>query len=255
MSHTFKIYGLKDPITKELRYIGQTTQKSIKNRLHNHVSEKRNARKNQWIKSLRNKNTLPIIFVIDECYSLDELNYLEIFWIGYFKSIGCRLNNVTTGGCGAPGLKQSPETIAKRMINQIGSKRSEETKRRLSELAKNRGESFKKKMSEICKKRPKEYYDKFKESSINACKKRNEEEKKIVSDKRKATLLKNGYKVTDETKKKLSESNKGRIVSEETKQKIKKKMIGQKYSKERVENCRIGRLKAKELKKENGNKL
>jgi hypothetical protein len=110
-------------------------------------------------------------------------------------------------------------------------------------------------MSEIGKKRPKEYYDNFKEGAINACKKRNEEEKKIVSDKRKATLLKNGYKVTDETKKKLSESNKGRVVSEETKEKIKKKMIGQKYSKERVENCRIGRLKAKELKKENGNKL
>lgn len=255
MNHSFKIYGLKDPITKELRYVGQTTKESTNYRFKGHINEKKNTRKNQWIRSLKNKNTLPVIFIIDECYSLDELNRLEIFWIGYFKSIGCRLTNVTIGGDGAKGVKQSAETIAKRVAKQVGTKRTEECKKRMSELFKNRDESFKKKMSEIAKKRSKDYYNKFKQSSLNACKIRSEEEKKILSDKRKATLLKNGYKVTDETKKKLSEAQKGRVVSEETKERIKKKMIGQKYSKERIENARLGRLKAKELKEKNGIKL
>tara|TARA_R110002126_G_scaffold59268_1_gene155564 strand:+ start:339 stop:1124 length:786 start_codon:yes stop_codon:yes gene_type:complete len=248
MNHSFKIYGLKDPITQELRYVGQTTQKTTRHRFNGHVNEKKNNKKNQWIRSLKSKNTLPVIFIIDECYSLDELNYLEIFWIGYFKSIGCRLTNVTTGGDGVPGTKQSPETIAKRMINQIGSKRSEETKIKLSEAARNRGESFKKKMSDIAKNRPKEYYDKFKDSSLKASKVRSEEEKKILSDKRKATLLKNGYKVTDETKKKLSKASKGRIVTEETREKIRNTIKGQKYPIERVLKSELGRKKAREAK-------
>lgn len=249
MEHSFKIYGLKDPITKELRFVGQTTKESTNYRFKGHINEKANTRKNQWIRSLKSKNTLPIIFIIDECYGLDELNRLEIFWIGYFKSIGCRLTNVTIGGDGVRGVKQSVETIAKRAAKQVGTKRTEECKKRMSELFKNRGESFKKKMSEIAKKRTKDYYNKLKQSSLNACKKRSEEEKKILADKRKATLLKNGYKVTDETRKKLSKAHKGRVVSEETREKIRNTIKGQKYPIERVINSELGRKKAREEKK------
>lgn len=94
MEIVYKIYGLKDPITKQLRYVGQTKQHSLKNRFNYHVNEKLNTRKNQWIRSLRKKELLPEIFLIDTCNSLEKCNELEIFWIAYFKYIGCRLTNV-----------------------------------------------------------------------------------------------------------------------------------------------------------------
>lgn len=103
-------------------------------------------------------------------------------------------------------------------------------------------------MSDIAKSRPKDYYKKFKQGSLDAYSKMSPEQRKALADKRKATLLKNGYTITKETRKKLSQAQKGRIVTEETRQKIKKTMTGQKYSKERIEACRLGRLKAKQNK-------
>jgi len=248
MNHSFKIYGLKDPITKQLRYVGQTKQERLKNRFNYHVNEKTNTRKNQWIRSLRKKGLLPEMFVIDECYSLDELNELEIFWIAYFKYIGCRLTNVSSGGGGMMGIKQSPETIAKRAAKQVGTKRTEECKKRMSELAKNRGESFKRKMSEIGKSRSAEYYKAFVASKVAVYNKKTKEEKDKIYQKRKETLIKRGYKVTDETKKKLSEVQKGRVVKPETREKIRNTIKGQKYPIERVLKSELGRKKAREAK-------
>ena len=87
----YKIYDLACPITNQLRYVGQTVR-PIKIRLDAHINEKGNNKKHQWIKSLKKKKKKPEIFVIDRTRTKKSCNSLEIFYIGYFKMIGSRLN-------------------------------------------------------------------------------------------------------------------------------------------------------------------
>lgn len=92
----FKIYCLKCPISKEIRYIGVTTQK-LSVRLSQHIwdSKKRSTMyKSNWINSLSEK---PLIELIEE---VNELNWeeREIYWINFYKS--GKLTNYCKGGKG-----------------------------------------------------------------------------------------------------------------------------------------------------------
>lgn len=111
MDNKHKIYGLLDPYTNELRYVGQTIS-CLKQRLRAHISEKKNYRKTSWIKSLKSISKRPIIFLIDECSTLEECNTLEIFWIGYFKSIGCKLTNMYEGGRSYKKTQEQKDNIS-----------------------------------------------------------------------------------------------------------------------------------------------
>lgn len=125
-----KIYGLVDPTTNELRYVGQTIQK-LNRRLTGHILDKNINHKTCWIKGLKSKGLKPEIFLIDE---VDDIKY-EIFYISYFKSIGCDLLNVSSGGETGNGLKgdkhpmwgrkHTPEALEK--MNRLGMKHTEET--------------------------------------------------------------------------------------------------------------------------------
>ena len=61
------IYGLTDPRTGELRYIGKT-KNSLKYRLMRHVRyrDKGSVHKNSWIGLLERDGLRPEIFVIEE---------------------------------------------------------------------------------------------------------------------------------------------------------------------------------------------
>ena len=93
------IYGLIDPTTKQLRYIGKTN--NIKQRFKNHLNSCRdkNTHKRNWINYLKKNNLKPEIEIID-IVDTDKWKYWEIFYISYFKMIGCNLTNYTTGGDG-----------------------------------------------------------------------------------------------------------------------------------------------------------
>lgn len=71
----------------------------------------------------------PEIFVIE--HSPTDWVEAEQFWISYFRSIGCRLANLTQGGDGLSGMRHSPEAIEKTRRAHIGSKRSEATREKL----------------------------------------------------------------------------------------------------------------------------
>jgi hypothetical protein len=107
------IYVLKHPLTNEIRYVGKTV-KLLHKRLHNHIYEatkryKPNYRCN-WIKSLVNQGLKPLIEEIDNC-TWENSAKLEIHYIQYYKSIGCRLINLTDGGEGILGLKYTEQRI------------------------------------------------------------------------------------------------------------------------------------------------
>lgn len=97
------VYGLLDPDTKQLRYIGQTSV-GIK-RLKYHYYECNKLNKNtgfksaskHWISSLRKNNKCFDVVYLEYC-STKELNDVEIFYINYFKYLGVDLLNHQPGG-------------------------------------------------------------------------------------------------------------------------------------------------------------
>lgn len=99
MNYT-NIYILIDPITNEIRYVGKAN--NVKERFKNHKNRCRdtNTYKRHWINKLRLKGLYPELEVID-IVPISEWHYWEKFWISYFKSIGCRLTNTTSGGDGS----------------------------------------------------------------------------------------------------------------------------------------------------------
>lgn len=143
----------------------------------------------------------------DEAFQLEvDTIYDLVFNEGYSIDIkgikkntnGCHLVNCTWGGEGTSGLsiKQSQETIDKRVAKNIGKKRTKEQRKNLSDA---RNKRFKEHPEEL---------DKFKKCRI-------------------------GYKTSEETKKKLSDIKKGKKQSLEQIQAVKEGKS--KMTKEQIE--------------------
>lgn len=132
---TVVIYTLSDPITKEIKYIGKTTQ-SFSDRLCKHIYQSRE-RKNHsalWIQELLKKGLMPLIQELEICNN-DDWEEIENYWIEQIRSWGFNLTNQMLGGkCGSgPKSKETREKL--RQIN-LGKKASEETKQKLSKALK-----------------------------------------------------------------------------------------------------------------------
>ena len=95
-------------------------------------------------------------FLIQFCYSKEELDKQEIFWIAEYRKRGLAQYNIANGGEGNAGYKHSEE--AKKKISEAmkvytynkGRHLSEETKKKMSESHKGKhySEETKRKMSE-----------------------------------------------------------------------------------------------------------
>lgn len=105
------IYALKDPETKEIRYIGKSTCGLRRPKQHAlKYSLIANTHKNNWIKSLLAKNLMYEIEIIEENIDLNDLSTREIHWIIHYKNLSVNLTNGTDGGEGALGREVSEET-------------------------------------------------------------------------------------------------------------------------------------------------
>jgi hypothetical protein len=105
------IYGLIDPRTDQLRYVGKTSA-SLEKRLSAHVARcnlltKRHS--SRWLKGLADSGLHPEIFEIEIVQAGGDWIEAEQFWIAYFRSIGADLTNICVGGEGVGGYKFSPE--------------------------------------------------------------------------------------------------------------------------------------------------
>jgi hypothetical protein len=98
----YKIYGLVDPRTNEIRYVGKT-KRTLRVRLRAHINDrpKSNTYKHNWINQLKQINLEPIIIELELC---DENTWIERekYWISYFEN----LTNLTTGGEGCDYFKK-----------------------------------------------------------------------------------------------------------------------------------------------------
>lgn len=99
-----KLYALCDNISKEIRYIGYT-KKSLNERLFIHKRNVKEAfetktrkinKRLSWLKSI---NCNVDIILIDEAF-IDDLYWVESFYINLFKHWGFKLTNGTEGGDG-----------------------------------------------------------------------------------------------------------------------------------------------------------
>jgi group I intron endonuclease len=128
----YTIYKLIDPNTNQIRYIGLTFN-DLKLRLKSHISEPGKSHKIHWIKKLKKQGIRPIIESIEENIStFEEACEREIYYIDYFKSLGCDLTNMNSGG-------------------NKNKKMSEESRKKMSESQKKRYETFKLKLSDEVK--------------------------------------------------------------------------------------------------------
>ena len=79
------IYALCDPISNEIRYIGKAID--LYTRIRNHYKESRLkciTHKNNWIKSLLNKELRVNVIILEELTDEILLNEAEIKWIKYY---------------------------------------------------------------------------------------------------------------------------------------------------------------------------
>lgn len=127
------IYGLFDPVTNYLRYVGKTVSMAKRMECHIYNAKKKGKKvySRRWIASLLNKGLRPQMEILEEVGE-DQANDAERFWIAAMRLAGCRLTNRTDGGDGQPkGYKWSDEARRKISLAGRGRKQSEETKAKL----------------------------------------------------------------------------------------------------------------------------
>lgn len=117
MNTTF-IYGLIDPRTTALKYVGKSNNPQLRF-TSVHLNDVTKTPKVNWIKNLRKENLIPELFIIDEVNEL-EWQFWEQFYIAYFKSIGCKLTNCAIGGEGWHNQKHSEATKEKLRRAHLG---------------------------------------------------------------------------------------------------------------------------------------
>lgn len=174
----YYIYALSDPrhprVIENIRYVGKTQQR-LSFRLANHLRERHNGYRTNWIQSLSNIGLKPEIWPLCACNS-ENWQDLERAWIARLRPLA-RLTNLTDGGDGICGYKHTEEYKKQLSIYRKGkSFCTEETRKKLSLAGLGR---------------------------VNP---------PITEETRtKMRLAKLGRKLTDAHKKKLSEANKGRV--------------------------------------------
>lgn len=119
------IYGLVDPETTAIRYIGKSIHPE--ERLRNHINEKYPCHRRNWIDSLKKKGLEPGLICLVELRgeSANDWQAWEKMYIAMARRDGWPLVNETSGGDGVPDL--SPEASAKRNKTWIGRKHTPES--------------------------------------------------------------------------------------------------------------------------------
>lgn len=191
---SISIYALVDPTTRECRYIGKSSRPD--KRIKEHFKAGSKTHRDFWIKSIRPE--VPEMLIL-ETTDVDQWEDSERWWISYFKFMGARLVNGTSGGEGGRGLKHNEHTKKLLSLALKGKPKSEETKAKMK---------------------------------ANCSMKRPEVAEKIAAQKR-------GKPRSEETKTRLREALKGNVITEETRRKISESNKGKKHTDEAREKMSV----------------
>lgn len=92
------IYGLLDPRTNQIRYVGKS--KNPARRYKEHIKkDKYNPYKDAWTSQLKAVGLLPELRIFEHAEGRD-IDALECLWIAKCKEFGCSLTNLAVGGTG-----------------------------------------------------------------------------------------------------------------------------------------------------------
>ena len=140
--------------------------------------------RNQYWNSKHAKHGCRADIVFDGLTEADSFR-VEIDTILELEYFGYRLCNLTAGGEGVSGLKQSAETIRKRVAKNTGKIRTAEQRKRLSDGNKGKTHSLetRQKLSAINKGRKRSIETVEKTAEKNRGKRRSEDTKKLMSEK------------------------------------------------------------------------
>ncbi len=134
-----RIYVLIDPINNEIRYVGKTKQQLHRRLVSGHLTEARSSthKRARWIAKLLRRGYRPRIELVQEVPA-EFWQVAEVYWIAYYRMLGCDLVNGTDGGdgCNEPTpevrAKMSAAKKGKIPIWLVGTHHSDETKAKIS---------------------------------------------------------------------------------------------------------------------------
>lgn len=136
----FLVYGLIEPHTGNLRYVGKSSSgmKRAKSHQCESAREHSNTHVCRWLRKIYKEfQATPCILVLAECVSNDEALDREQEIIAMFKDAGIELVNITAGGQGMTGWHPTEETRMKLSRSLKGKRKgilfSQEHKDRLRE--------------------------------------------------------------------------------------------------------------------------
>lgn len=128
------IYGLIDPRTSMLRYVGQTTDLTKRLSRHCHPRNDDRSHRSCWLRGILASGRQPIMVVLDvldEVSTREAATVVECFWIASLRAAGADLVNDTDGGDGGPvrrGQRNTAEHNARIAATHRGKKASDETR-------------------------------------------------------------------------------------------------------------------------------
>ena len=141
-----KIYGLIDPRTKEIRYIGKT-KFDLNFRLSQHINDAKSImegygrrkinKKFSWIISLFKKDLSPTMILLEIVSVNDSWIDRERYWIALYKQ-RYRLTNMTSGGEGSDANKGRKFGTPPKERKELISRRTKEAMKNLSPEKKER---------------------------------------------------------------------------------------------------------------------
>ena len=206
------IYGLIDPISGQVRYVGKSIHPI--QRLKEHLKAARLKHKNRccnWIRSLLKKGREPVLIILQHYVPLKLWRDAERFWVQYYKDKGCKLTNLAPAGIGSDF-----EEISRKRMSESHKKTWQDPayrKRHKEGMARSNDEQI----ANIKKKWDDPEYCKRHSEGCRAAQLKKWDNPGYRENQRKAMI---GKKVSEETRKKMSDSQKGRVHSEETRKKI-----------------------------------
>lgn len=121
----FLTYGLRDPRTQLIRYIGKSSSGLNRPNCHRKPSFYLNSttRLANWCKNMAAAGAMYEIAILQFCRTNgEELEDAERSWIRLFRQDGYDLTNLTDGGDGRAGSVVSAETRAKMSAQRKGRK-------------------------------------------------------------------------------------------------------------------------------------
>ena len=119
------IYALIDPVTLQVRYVGQT-HKPVEVRCAEHLAMAKKKKKDGHYKdpshraSWMRKSKFKFYKMTLETLPVDQLDKAEIKWIKFYRDRGYPLTNMTDGGEGNRGFKFSKAQIKTLSLAHIG---------------------------------------------------------------------------------------------------------------------------------------